>query len=310
MEITIPLDPGSFRETPVVLLETGEIVVTASRYAAGIAALRIQNAVGHLVVLPFRGQQIWDAHFHGRRLTMELGPEQPVDTRHYLAGNGAYFIHCGGSAMGNPGPDDEHPLHGELPSAPIDRAWLTVTDAGLTVHGTLTHREGFGPCFQADLTLLVRPDSGILESTAVLTNRSGDERPLMYLAHVNFRTAIGGRIVEELDGPASDIDAALAEGVRVEPEFVETVPVRAIDGWVRSEQHHTGGGRDLVEYRAGDLTHTIRWLRRSADDQAFGFNLPATAEPYGFLAEDRKGHVRRYPPGGTLTAVIRHGANQ
>ncbi len=86
------------------------------------------------------------------------------------------------------------------------------------------------------------------------------------------------------------------------------MPVRAVDGWVRSEQHHAGGGRDLVEYRAGDLTHTIRWLRRSADDEAFGFNLPASAEPGGFLAEDREKHVRRFAPGGTLTAVIRHGA--
>ncbi len=111
----------------------------------------------------------------------------------------------------------------------------------------------------------------------------------MYLAHVNFRTAVGGRIVEQLDGPAGDMQAALAEGVRIEPELVETVPVRTIDGWVRSEQHHVDGARDLVEYRPGDLTHTIRWLRRSADDEAFGFNLPASAEPGGFIAEDRKG---------------------
>ncbi len=59
MEVVIPLDQASFREAPVVLLEAGPIVVTAHRFASGIAALRIQNAVGHLVVLPFRGQQIW-----------------------------------------------------------------------------------------------------------------------------------------------------------------------------------------------------------------------------------------------------------
>ncbi len=116
-EVVLPLDQASFREAPVVLLEAGAISVTAFRYASGIAALRIQNAVGHLVVLPFRGQQIWDAHFHGRRLTMQTAFEHPVDTTDYLAGNGAYFIHCGGSAMGNPGPEDEHPLHGELPAA-------------------------------------------------------------------------------------------------------------------------------------------------------------------------------------------------
>lgn len=307
-EVIIPLDEASFRETPVVLLEAGELSVTAFRYRSGIAGLRIRNSVGHLVALPFRGQQIWDAHFHGRRLTMQTAFEDPVDTRDYLAGNGAYFIHCGGSAMGNPGPEDDHPLHGELPTAPMDRAWLTVGEAGVGLHGSLTHRVGFGPWFQAELALVVAPGSGILESRAVLTNRSAEERPLMYLAHVNFRTAVGGRVVEQLDGPAGDMTAALAEGVRVEPELVETVPVRAVGGWVRSEQHHADGGRDLVEYRPGDLTHTIRWLRRSADDEAFGFSLPASAEPGGFAAEDRKGHVRRFPPGGTLTAVIRHGA--
>lgn len=332
--VVVPLDPARFASTGEVV-RVGAIRVEAFRYRSGVEALRIRNGAGELVVLPFTGQQIWDAEFHGRRLTMQTTFDEPVATTDYLAGNGAYFIHCGGSAMGNPGPGDRHPLHGELPYARLDDAWLVAHErdgaSELEVHGRVVHRVSFGPYFRADLVLRIAEGSGMLESRASLTNLSGDDQPLMYLAHINFRPAVGGTLTEEyLDGSAPTtrvpfltgrsgslveraalegrIDPLLAPGIRVEPELVQTVPLRPVDGRVRSEQVHVDGSRDVVEAELGDLSHVIRWLHRSADDDAFGFALPATAEPDGFDAEDRKGHVRRYPRGGTLTAVIRHGA--
>lgn len=50
--------------------------------------------------------------------------------------------------------------------------------------------------------------------------------------------------------------------------------------------------------------------RGSADDDAFGFALPATAEADGFTAESAKGNVRQYEPGASLVASIRHGAER
>lgn len=334
MNVSVALAPERFG-APAEVLRAGAIRVESFRYRSGIEALRIVNGVGELVVLPFTGQQIWDAELHGRRLTMRTAFDEPVATTDYLAGNGAYFIHCGGSAMGNPGPQDSHPLHGELPYARLDEAWLTVAEhedrTELTVHGSVVHRVSFGPYFRAELALRVTEHSGMLESRARLTNLSGDPQPLMYLAHINYRPAVGGTLDEVytdgaepttrapfLVGPpghtvehtafTGSIDPLLAPGIRVEPELVQTVPLRPVDGTIRSEQVHPDGSRDIVEAELGDLTHVIRWLHRSADDDAFGFALPATAEPDGFSAEDRKGNVRRYPTGAALTAVIRHGA--
>ena len=37
-----------------------------------MAALRIINARGEIIVLPFQGQQIWRANFDGRDLTLDF----------------------------------------------------------------------------------------------------------------------------------------------------------------------------------------------------------------------------------------------
>lgn len=337
--IVIPIEsrPDAPRR---LLVEADGVRVEAFTFASGIEALDIDAGALNLVVLPFRGQQVWRARAFGRDLTMRSTFEDPVASDDYLEGNGAYFIHCGGSAMGNPGPTDAHPLHGELPSARLEECALELDPAegALTVRGRMTRRVSFGPYFSAELALRIRRDDPVMVSTARITNRSAEPRPLMYLAHINMRPAIGGRIDEQLQPgrapitraelsltsagevrqlSAQEFDASglsltdlLAPGVRVEPELVQTVPSARVDGIVTVRQVHSTGEVDVVSFGGDDLTHTIRWLRRSADDDAFGFALPATAEADGFDAESAKGHVRWYEPGESLVATIRHGAER
>lgn len=300
-------------------LVAGDLRVTLFRYGSGVEGIRVDNGAGHIEVLPFVGQQIWRAQFHGRPLAMVSTFDEPVVTTDYLAGNGAYFIHCGGSAMGNPGPGDDHPLHGELPTARHGEVRLVVDGDTITISGGFTHRVSFGPYFSASTSLTISAHSGILDSTATITNLSAEARPLMYLAHINFRPAVGGHIVDSLAPGRSattrggfelhgSIDEVLAPGIRVEPELVQSVPAAPdSDGWVTTRQRHTDGSADLVSHRSPHLTHTIRWLRRSADDDAFGFALPATAEADGFSAESAKGNVQLFAPGESLVAQIRHG---
>ena len=332
--VTVRLDPTMFTTAPRVLLEHGALRVTVFTYGSGIDGLRIENGVGHVDVLPFVGQQLWRAEFHGRPLAMATTFDEPVVTADYLSGNGAYFLHCGGSAMGNPGDSDDHALHGELPYGRHSGVELEVAAGTVTVRGGLTHRVSFGPYFSAVTSVTVTEGSGVIESRATVTNLSREPRPLMYLAHINFRPAVGGAVLDTLaagsrpvtrDGflmgtdrvhvTAADLDdgtvpfARLLEpGVRVEPEVVQTIPaVPDADGWVTTRQRHADGSTDVVAHRSPDLTHTLRWLRRSADDEAFGFALPATAEADGFVAETAKGNVRNYGPGEALVAHIRHG---
>ncbi|HTP58590.1 MAG TPA: DUF4432 domain-containing protein, partial [Spirochaetia bacterium] len=99
------------RETP--LCEVGGLKAVSFLFGTGVHALRIENPHGHIVVLPYQGQQIWDAVFHGRRQTMKTFFPEPVPTPNLLDSYGAFLYHCGALRMGTPGPEDTHPLHGE-----------------------------------------------------------------------------------------------------------------------------------------------------------------------------------------------------
>ena len=57
----INLNAVEFGHSETLLARHGALVVTAFRYASGVAALRITNQVGEIILLPFHGQQIWDA---------------------------------------------------------------------------------------------------------------------------------------------------------------------------------------------------------------------------------------------------------
>ena len=103
---TINLNAVNFGPGETVIAEGDGLAASAFRYASGVAALRIRNRVGEIVALPFQGQQIADATFHGRRLTMRSMFDEPVPASTYLGNSGGFLVHCGATAMGNPAPED------------------------------------------------------------------------------------------------------------------------------------------------------------------------------------------------------------
>ena len=66
-----------FAEHPRILLKNNDFTVTAFRYASGVEGLKVENSRGHLVILPWMGQMIWDAQFDGHDLTMRNMFSQP-----------------------------------------------------------------------------------------------------------------------------------------------------------------------------------------------------------------------------------------
>lgn len=336
MNVVLPLDPHPATASPSVLARTDLLTVERFAYPSGVTGLVLTSEIGRVVLLPFLGQQVWEARMHGRDLKMASVVARPRTGVGYLANNGAYFVHCGGSAMGNPGPDDDHPLHGELPAAPYEDVTVRLHDGAhgeaVTVSGTHRERVSFGACFDATASVTMVAGSGVLTTTLELSNASAEPRPLMYLAHINLRPAVGGEVhdpplpeasvrtraafwtgddgrrrVDPADVP--DIGALLAPGVRVEPELVQSLPAAPDpSGWVVTRQEHAAGGQDVVAFRSAELTHRLRWLRRSPDEQAFGLALPATAEADGVAAETAKGNVRWYAPGDGIRLRIDHGA--
>ena len=72
MELTkINFKPSFFSDRPIELLSDGEFSAVAFRYETGVCGLKIRNKNCNMVVLPYMGQQIWFAEFHGKNLTQK-----------------------------------------------------------------------------------------------------------------------------------------------------------------------------------------------------------------------------------------------
>ncbi|MBL8582760.1 MAG: DUF4432 family protein [Rhizobiaceae bacterium] len=339
--IEIELLRTNFGEHERSFARSGALVATAFRYASGVEALRIENGAGHVTLLPFQGQQVWDAQFLGRDLTMRSMFEEPLPTRDYLRTYGAFFIHCGGTAMGNPGPADTHPLHGELPNLPYQEAQLTFGEDGGGRYAELTGSGrdtlAFSHDFVARPRLRLYEGSTVIEATIEVENRASKAMAFLYLAHINFRPVDGAVLIDSvaddrtdiaLRQPVLDADASeavrayheavaadpsehrrLTAGIAVEPELVLTMQVRAdADGWAHALHRHPDGGGDFVSHRPAELPFAVRWLTRSGDQDALGLVLPATAAPDGLAAAREKGQLVMIEPGGRFRASMRFGA--
>jgi hypothetical protein len=79
--------------------------------------------------------------------------------------------------------------------------------------------------------------------------------------------------------------------------YIHYLPDEA--GWAHAMQIHPDGSADVVRHRPDQLDHGIRWLARTPDEDAIGFE-PATAEVDGYTAEKKKGNVRQLGPGSVF----------
>ena len=340
-QVVIDLASVSFTAHEAVLARAGAISVSSFRYPSGVAALRIVNRVGEIVVLPFHGQQIWDATFYGRRLTMRSIFDEPTASRDYLHNYGGFLLHCGATAMGNPGAGDTHPLHGELPNAPFDQAQLAtgLGDAPFVeLSGTYHHKVAFGANYAFTPALRLHEDTGRLDLGITVRNLRSKPMELMYLAHINFRPVDGASIVDAVPDTTGAMrvrrrlpefftpDAAYREllksvaaepglhrpivaGRRIDPELVIALDcVAGADGWSHALQRLPDGTADFVSHRPTELTHAVRWMTRNGDEDALGLVLPATAEADGREAERAKGNVRSLAPGAEFHCTLAFGA--
>lgn len=339
--VSIELDERTFDTSEKLLAKAGSFRVSAFRYSSGVAALRVQNGAGTAILLPFQGQQVWDAEFLRRRLTMHSMFDEPQPTRDYLRTYGAFFIHCGGTSMGNPAPEDTHPLHGELPNIPYPEASLILgeDDAGayLELAGTARDTQAFHHDFVVRPALRLYESATSFHARVEVENRAGKPMPFLYLAHINFRPADGGALIDTVRDDRADtvtripqLDAGaraevrayhdaiaadpsshrlLRAGVPVEPELVMTMKAAAgADGWTHAMHRHPDGTSDFVSYRPDELPYAVRWMVRDKDQDALGLVLPATAPPDGFAAAKRNGQIVWIEPGGSFRTQMRFGA--
>lgn len=333
-ETIFHLAPSYFSDRERLLVAHGPLTASAFRYDSGVAALRLKNELGELIMLPFQGQQIWSAAFGGRNLTMQSMFSQPNATRSYLETYGGFLVHCGALAMGVPAGPDTHPLHGELPNAPYQKAWLVAGEdargAYLALGGEYEHTVAFTAHYVARPEVRLYAGSSLFSVAIAISNLKKTPMDLMYLAHANFRPVDYGRLVysatcdpahvrvrksipshvKPLPGYAEFLDElaahperhnVLTPGLAFDPEVVFFIDyVADAAGWAHSLQVHPDGSADYIAHRPDQLSHGIRWICRTADQDALGMCLPATAEPEGYHAELAKGNVRSLSGGASV----------
>lgn len=331
---TIHLQEAVFTEKENIFVEAGELSASVFRYDTGVCGLRLKNSRGELVLLPFQGQQIWSCEFEGRNLTMKSIATQPVPTKDYLSTYGAFLVHCGATAMGVPSPEDSHPLHGELPNAAYQHAFIQVgsDERGdfIAVGGRYEHIVVFNHHYAFEPLVKLYAGSTVIPIASTLTNLKKTEMEYMYMGHVNFCPIDQGRVVYSApctpehtrvsinvpkhiksSHPIEDFKAfleslqtdpkkhtVLTPDLILDPEVIFFIDyVADNDGWAHSLQIHPDGYAHYLKHCLAELPKGVRWMCRTSDHDALGLYLPATAEHQGYTLEKEKGNIKVLQPG-------------
>ncbi len=331
-----------FQEKEKTVVSLGGLTASIIRWDTGVYGVRLSGKEGYVSVLPFMGQQIWDAEMGGRRLTMKSMFDRPKPTDYFLHTYGCFMMHCGALRMGCPGPEDDHQLHGELPCAPYQNAEIIFgrDDAGayIGVTGSYDHDVAFSSHYTARPEVILHEDSAILDINMAIENRASYPMDLMYMCHINYLPVVGGRIVQSIPWdrehmvvrsslpehtPFTDAFADFLKRIVENPKLTETIraedeykPEVAIfirkpwadeEGWSHFVQVHPDGTGDYVGYKPDELDHSSRWIMRTDDQQALGIALPATCDPEGYTAEKKKGALKSIQGKDSMRFHVRTG---
>lgn len=327
--VKIHLYPKQFSSCETLFVSVGKLDVIGFIYPSGVRALRIKNTRGEVVVLPFHGQQVWEMTFDDRLLKMRTAVREPKQTQDFLSNMGSFLFHCGMSAMGSPGPDDNHPIHGELVNAHYQSAYI---DAGedengvyVSVGGIYEHSAAFGYHYTANPTMRVYENDSLVHFSMRVRNLNQTPMEYMYLAHINFMPVDYGRLVysakydtdhvkvrasfpshmqpsEKLKNFLTELvnnpkkHHVIAPDFTFDPEIVFMVDYEVdADGWAHALHIHPDGSADYVRHKPEQLNHGVRWISRTPNQQALGMEA-GTAGVEGYTAERAKGNIKVLAP--------------
>jgi hypothetical protein len=327
---TIALFPQLFAAAEKTLLTSADFTVTAWTYPSGVLALALENSRGRVVVLPYQGQMVWSAVFDGCDLTMRNMFSQPRPSPTVIGTYGCFMFHSGLLRNGCPGPEDSHPLHGEMPCAPMDSAWLEIGEdasgAFLRLGGDYEYVQGFGDHYRARPSVTLRANSALFDIAMQVTNLAGVPMDLMYMAHMNYAYVEGGRFVEPLGIEQTRVRSSVPAHVRPTPAWTRYMAqlteapsrLQVLDTpelydpeivcffhGVRADSQgnahfllkHPHGAAFYTRFKPEQFEHAARWILHNSDQQVAAFILPATCEPEGYQAESAKGNVRSLAAG-------------
>lgn len=342
--VMVHLNDFFFTGKERTLLEFDGITVSLFRYETSVAALRVRNRRGEIIFLPYQGQQVWSCVFDDRNITMKSMFTQPEHTQDYLRTYGGFLLHCGATAMGVPSKEDTHSLHGELPNAQYQDAFLSSgrDDSGsyVVVGGQYKHTVAFNHNYLAKPTVKIYSDSTLLYVSMQITNLKRTEMELMYMAHINFCPVDHARLVYSADyNPDNvkvsvNIPAHIKTSASIEdfknflykleknpelhhnmdpdslfdPEVIFSIQYRTDEiGMAHNMQVHPDGYADYVAHYPAQLDQAIRWIARTPDQDSLGLVLPANTGNGGYLAEKAAGNIKIIGAGETVRFDLKVG---
>ncbi|MCL1035840.1 aldose 1-epimerase family protein [Shewanella submarina] len=333
---TLPLYKHSFSRNRSLIARSDAFEIYTFVYNSGVEAVEIRNSKGHLVVLPFMGQMVWDAEFLGTDLCMKNMFSEPKLAKTIVETYGCFAFHAGMIRMGCPTPQDDHVLHGEMPCATMDSAWLEISDTSVTIKGSYEYVMGFGDHYLATPSVTLGQDSGEFDIQMTVKNLASVPMPLQYMCHINAAYLEGAVMSQNLPDEAFVLRQSVPDHVRPTEQWLaynETLKTSAPFAVLDEPQMHDPeivyfaddisrfteraelsmaiGDKCLItEFDTKEFNNLTRWVLYNGDQQVAAYALPATCRPEGFLAARESGNLLYLEPGETRHFSVRTGIRQ
>lgn len=325
--INLTLQEPMFSPEMLELLHTPRCRIKTHKYCSGVEALHIFIGKAEIVWLPFLGGEIWDWKIDNQSQKFSGFVVEPAYGKSFLHNYGAFLIHCGVLAMGNPTKEDNHPQHGELPLSKPSGVWVEYdtenTEYPLTLCCSFTFQVPFIANYTFTPKIHIHASGTTMNIDGELTNTAKTPLSYQYLAHINFAYPDSGTLnysidqftdkeveilQDAIDGVTKNPDRMLKldKNIVYDPELVAIIdhgkrapssyenPRYVLNSLVRND-----GTTHWVVADTEPLDHTVAWLTQTPDRAACGFSLPATSGPTGQANETRKGNLKYLGPGET-----------
>ncbi len=308
----IPLYHVNFTDKPSIILQSEDFKVTAFKYTSGVEGLRVENNKGYVTILPFLGQMIWDAEFCGHNLKMENMFSEPKPVKTVIETYGCFAFHSGLISNGCPSAEDTHALHGEMPCASMNSAWLTLSGNKIAIQGEYEYVMGFGHHYRATPAVTLQANSSLFDIEMSVTNLASEPMPLQYMCHMNYAYVDNASLTENIPAAAIKLresipghvkpteqwlafnesikSGAVKLNVLDQPEMCDPEIVFFMDNLTQyaaePEFKMTGpdGTTFVTRFKSAELNYATRWILYNGSQKVGAFVLPATCRPEGFLA--------------------------
>lgn len=331
----IPLNKALFNQQEVILIQSEDFKVSAFKYNSGVEGLKIENAKGYLTILPYLGQMIWDATFLGEDLCMENMFYEPKPSNEIVSTYGCFAFHSGLIRNGCPSPEDDHPLHGEMPCANMDTAWLELDEHQITLKGEYEYVMGFGDHYLAMPSVSIDKGASVFEIKMKVQNLASVPMPLQYMCHMNTAYFPEAHMTQNIPDSSVKIRESIPSHVKPTPQWldfndrlkVQPAPIQQLSTpdmydpeivyFMDDLSQHIDNaefemtipnGKTLItQFNTTEFNYATRWILYNGDQKVGAYVLPATCRPEGYLAAEKKRTLIHLQPKEVKEFTVRTG---